>query len=111
MEVIITKGYIKDLARLPKPVIAAADAVIDKLKAAKSLQDSGVHFEKMEGQKKGENYYRIRTGEYRIGIENIKQSRLNRLYKDKEIWDTTFVSAGQIVPSLSCMLIVNIVNE
>ncbi|HUZ60108.1 MAG TPA: helicase-related protein [Hanamia sp.] len=47
----------------------------------------------------------------RIGIENIKQSRLNRLYKDKEIWDTTFVSAGQIVPSLSCMLIVNIVNE
>lgn len=47
----------------------------------------------------------------RIGIENIKQSRLTRLYKDKEIWDTTFVSAGQIVPSLSCMLIVNIVNE
>ena len=25
----------------------------------------------MEGQKKGENYYRIRCGEYRIGIENI----------------------------------------
>jgi mRNA interferase RelE/StbE len=71
MEVIITKGFIKDLARLPKSVIAAADGIIDKLKAAKSLQDSGVHFEKMEGQKKGENYYRIRSGEYRIGIENI----------------------------------------
>ena len=47
----------------------------------------------------------------RIGIENIRQSRLNRLHKDKEIWDTTFESAGQIVPSLSCLLMVNIVNE
>ncbi len=71
MEVIITKGYLKELAKLPKPVIVASDAVIDKLKAAKSLQNSGVHFEKMEGQKKGENYYRIRIGEYRIGVENI----------------------------------------
>ena len=25
----------------------------------------------MEGQKKGENFYRIRVGEYRIGVENI----------------------------------------
>lgn len=71
MEVIITSGYIKDLAKLPKPVIALADSVIDKLRAAKSLQESGVQAEKMEGQKKGENYYRIRTGEYRIGVENI----------------------------------------
>lgn len=47
----------------------------------------------------------------RIGIQNIKQSRLNRLYKDKEIWDSTFKSAGQIVPSLSCLLMLNIVNE
>lgn len=48
---------------------------------------------------------------YRIGIENIKQSRLNRLHKDKEQWEETFESARQIVPSLSCLLIVNIVNE
>lgn len=47
----------------------------------------------------------------RIGIENIKQSRLNRLQKDKENWEETFQSAGQIVPSLSCLLMVNIVNE
>jgi superfamily II DNA or RNA helicase len=47
----------------------------------------------------------------RIGIENIKHSRLNRLHKEKEHWEETFQSAGQIVPSLSCLLMVNIVNE
>lgn len=47
----------------------------------------------------------------RIGIENIKQSRLNRLYKEKELWETTFSSSSQIVPSLTCLLMVNIVNE
>jgi len=48
---------------------------------------------------------------HRIGIENIKQSRLNRLYNDKEKWEETFESARQIVPSLSCLLMINIVNE
>lgn len=47
----------------------------------------------------------------RIGIENIKQSRLNRLHRDKEAWDGTFESARQIVPSLSCLLLISIVNE
>lgn len=47
----------------------------------------------------------------RIGIENIKQSRLNRLRKEREQWEDTFESARQIVPSLSCLLMVNIVNE
>jgi catabolite regulation protein CreA len=47
----------------------------------------------------------------RIGIENIKQSRLNRLYKEKEIWEETFQSSVQIVPRLSCLLFVKIANE
>lgn len=47
----------------------------------------------------------------RIGIENIRQSRLNRLHTDKEQWEETFESARQIVPSLSCLLLINIVNE
>ena len=47
----------------------------------------------------------------RIGIENIKQSRINRLYKEKEIWEDTFQSSVQIVPTLSCLLIIKIVNE
>lgn len=47
----------------------------------------------------------------RIGIENIRQSRLNRLYKDKATWDENFLSAGQIVPAVSCLLLINIVDE
>jgi len=47
----------------------------------------------------------------RIGIENIKQSRLNRLHKEKEIWEDTFQSSVQIVPTLTCSLIVKIINE
>ena len=72
MEVIITKGYIKDLKFLPKEVILAADAVIDMLAAAKSLQDSGVDYKKLSGQKKNSNYYRIRIGDYRLGCELIQ---------------------------------------
>jgi len=71
MEVIITKGFVKELSKLPKSIIALADAVIDKLHFAKSLQESGVDFTKPEGQKKNEKYYRIRVGDYGIGIENI----------------------------------------
>ena len=47
----------------------------------------------------------------RIGIENIKQSRLTRLHKEKELWEDTFQSSIQIVPALSCLLIVKIINE
>jgi len=47
----------------------------------------------------------------RIGIENIKQSRLSRLQKEKEQWKENFQSAVQIVPSLSCLLMVKIINE
>lgn len=60
MEVIITKKYVKELGKLPKSIIALSDAVIDKLPAAKSLQENGIDITKMEGQKKDEKYYRIR---------------------------------------------------
>lgn len=48
---------------------------------------------------------------HRIGIENIKQSRLNRLHQEKELWENNFVTAKQIVPNLTCLLMINIVNE
>lgn len=70
MEVKITKNYIKELSKLPKNIIQMSDNVIEKLHSAKSLEASGVDYKKMEGQKKGENYYRIRVGDYRIGINN-----------------------------------------
>lgn len=47
----------------------------------------------------------------RIGITNIRESRLNRLHKEREIWEGSFDSAKQVVPSLSCLLMVKIINE
>jgi mRNA interferase RelE/StbE len=72
MEVIITKSFIKDLKFLPKEVIEAANTVIDTLTNAENLQESGLDYKKLSGQKKTDNYYRIRTGNYRIGCELIQ---------------------------------------
>jgi len=72
MEVIITKSYMKDLRFLPREIISAADAVVCLLEAAPSLHDSGVDYKKLSGQKKTENYYRIRIGNYRIGCQLIQ---------------------------------------
>lgn len=63
MEVIFANSYLKDLRSLPKHIIAAADEVVDSLHNAKSLQESGVDYKKMKGEK---DYYRIRIGSYRI---------------------------------------------
>ena len=62
----------KDLKFLPKEVIIAADEVINILSTAKSLLDSGVDYKKISGQKKTENYYRIRVGNHRIGCQLIQ---------------------------------------
>ena len=72
MEVIIAKSYLKDLKFLPQEVIIAADEVINKLFTATSLLDSGVDYKKLSGQKKTENYYRIRVGNHRIGCQLIQ---------------------------------------
>jgi len=41
----------------------------------------------------------------RIGIENIKKFRLNKLFKEKEMWFSNFDETIQIVPKLNCLLI------
>ncbi|MBK7265056.1 MAG: DEAD/DEAH box helicase [Ignavibacteriales bacterium] len=46
----------------------------------------------------------------KIGIENIRTSRLQKLEKDKESWLHDYDSAKQIVQNLSCLLIVKIIN-
>ncbi|HXL56717.1 MAG TPA: hypothetical protein VN958_10695 [Chitinophagaceae bacterium] len=71
MEVIFKRSFIKALKATPKPVQQATAVIIDKLQSASSLEKSGVDYKKMEGQKKGENYHRIRVGDWRIGIEYI----------------------------------------
>lgn len=69
MEVIIQKRFLKELKQFPKQVIASAEAIIDKLKESNSLAETNLDYIKISGQKKGENYYRIRMGSYRMGIE------------------------------------------
>lgn len=71
MEIAITRSFIKDLKTAPKQIQLAADKTIKKLIEASSLQTCGLDYKKMEGQKKGENYYRIRIGDYRMGIEYV----------------------------------------
>jgi mRNA interferase RelE/StbE len=72
VEIIFKKSFIKALQATPKSVQEATAVVIDKLQNAPSLEKSGVDYKRMEGQKKGENYYRIRIGDWRIGIQYIK---------------------------------------
>ena len=71
MEVIIAKSFLKDLRSKPKHVVAAVEKLVSQLEKASNLEKSGVDFKLMEGQRKGENYYRIRLGDWRIGIEYI----------------------------------------
>jgi len=47
----------------------------------------------------------------KIGIENIRESRLQKLRKEREHWENNFESSKQIVPLLTSLLVVKIVNE
>lgn len=69
MEIIYKKKFVKELEKLPKRVQLGVKDVLDKLVVAENLETSGVDYKLMEGQKKGQNYYRIRVGGYRIGID------------------------------------------
>lgn len=72
MEVIIKKAFIKALKLTPKEIqIKVLEIITEVLPGAKNLETSGVDYSKIEGQKKDEKYYRIRVGNYRIGVENF----------------------------------------
>lgn len=47
----------------------------------------------------------------RIGIENIRTARLNRLHKEKEEWHHLFATSKQVVPSLSCLALLKVSSE
>lgn len=44
----------------------------------------------------------------KIGIENIKQSRLQRLTKEIEKWNRDFESSSEIIPDLECLLLIRL---
>ena len=70
MEIILHKKFQKELASLPKAHQERIRAVYFKLKNAGNLEDSGVDYKKLR-QNYGSSYYRIRVGEYRIGVQYI----------------------------------------
>ncbi|CAN5599433.1 type II toxin-antitoxin system RelE/ParE family toxin [soil metagenome] len=72
MEVIIKKSFIKALKLTPKEIQSRVlEIITEVLPGADNLETSGLDYSKMEGQKKDERYYRIRVGNYRMGVENF----------------------------------------
>lgn len=72
MEIIYKKQFQKELIRLPSFIQKAVKETIEILKKSENLQSSGLDFKYLNGQKKDENYIRIRIGGYRIGAEFVK---------------------------------------
>jgi len=72
MEIIYKKTFVKNFEKLPNHVKKRVLEVMDELIEAETLQTSNVDFTPIQGQKEDINYYRIRVGDYRIGIEVIE---------------------------------------
>ncbi|GLU53922.1 type II toxin-antitoxin system RelE family toxin [Dyadobacter frigoris] len=86
MEIEIRSSFLKELKKLPSDIQISVYATLKTLREAQSLESSDVDYKKMQGQKKGGNYYRIRLGQWRIGIE----------YINPEIIAITVLSRGNI---------------
>ncbi|MCF2504484.1 hypothetical protein L0663_13915 [Dyadobacter sp. CY107] len=71
MVVQYVKRFSKELKSTPKDIQKRVFDIINALEAAQNLESSGLDYTRMEGQKSGENYFRIRVGDWRIGIECI----------------------------------------
>ena len=72
MEIIFKKSFIKNLPQTPKHVQDNVEKIIKILEAADNLESSGLEVKRIEGQNKNEGYYRIRVGDWRIGVKYIK---------------------------------------
>ncbi len=68
MEVIVTKVFLKQLKHCPGYIQESARAILESLEAANNLNDIP-DIKKLKGY---EFYYRIRIGDYRIGMEHEK---------------------------------------
>lgn len=68
MEVIVTKTFKKQYLKCPDHIKKAVQIVINELEKATSLSEIK-EVKKLHGFK---NFYRIRAGQYRIGLEEQK---------------------------------------
>jgi len=74
MEVITKNEFRKDLRKCPNHIQRKTGEIINILEKTESLQTSGLDYKKMHGEKKGENFHRIRVGDWRIGVELVRPS-------------------------------------
>lgn len=47
----------------------------------------------------------------KVGIENIRQARLQRLRRESEVWHNNFESARQVIPDLKCLLVMKVAHD
>lgn len=71
MEIEFVARFRKDLRRVPPEARAQVADMIERLETATDLESAGLDYKRMQGQKKSEQYYRIRLGDYRVGIEYL----------------------------------------
>ena len=71
MVVEFVKRFEKELKNAPRDIQKRVILTVEKLQSASSLETAEIDCKKMEGQKPGENYFRIRVGDWRICIEYI----------------------------------------
>jgi mRNA interferase RelE/StbE len=74
MELILKNKFIKQASKLPEEIQDSIRTQLIILQQSDSFQSSGLDIKRMAGQKKNTNYYRIRVGDFRIGIEYIEPS-------------------------------------
>jgi mRNA interferase RelE/StbE len=86
MVVILKNGFVKELKKLPPHTQALVHQVLKTLRDSKTLESSNLDLTRMEGQKKSESYYRVRVGQWRIGIE----------YDHPDVIVITILSRGNI---------------
>ena len=59
-----------------------------------------------------ENSYEFRLKQLsKIGIENIRESRIRKLEKEKYDWERSHEFQKEVIPDLKCILILKIENE
>ncbi len=71
MVVDIQTKFEKELRKTPGHIQDQARIVIKKLMDASSLETAGLDYKMMKGQKRNRGFYRIRVGDYRIGIQYL----------------------------------------
>lgn len=71
MEIVITKSFRREFKRLPVNAQRAVQTVLEKLRSADALETAGVDCAPIRGYRAGHSYYRIRIGQYRMGIEYV----------------------------------------